>query len=86
MANTTEFQIKADVVNGNQILRVRGTNYDGSSWTMSVGDRVTCEADVSDEDSGDAGRVSSFDDADTAIVFWDSGVETKIEVSRLSHE
>lgn len=82
----TNIRIEVDATNGDQILRVRGHNRDGSSWTMSIGDRVTCEADTSDEDSADAGRVSSFDDAETAVVAWDSGVETSIEVARLTHE
>jgi hypothetical protein len=53
---------------------------------MSIGDRVTCDADVSDDDSGDAGRIVSFATENIAVVAWDSCVETEIEIARLTHE
>lgn len=74
--------VAADV-SGNKILSLTGTNADGTSWTLSVGDRVEHPADDCDPDSGDTGRISSFTDRETAVVYWDSGVETTCEIEKL---
>lgn len=70
-------------VSGNKILSVTGTNADGTSWTLSVGDRVEHPADDCDPDSGDTGRISSFVDRENAVVYWDSDVETTCEIEKL---
>lgn len=70
----------------NEIKSVTGQNDDGTSWTLSVGDRVKVEATVYDEDSADEGKIMSFTDAETAVVYWDSGVQTPVAVADLTHE
>lgn len=60
---------------------VSGVNDDDTERTLRVGDRVTCDAD-----GGDAGRIGSFIDSETAMVYWDSGVATPVAVSDLRSE
>ena len=72
--------------NSNRILSVNGVNDDGSAWTLAVGDRVTIEADECDPDSADSGRITGFQSSSVATVFWDSGVETVVDVDRLASE
>lgn len=60
---------------------VSGVNDDGTEWTLHIGDRVECDAD-----GGDAGRIVSFVDSATALVYWDSGVATPVAVSELHSE
>ncbi len=68
----------------NTIKSVSGVNDDGSTWTLSIGDRVHIDADAADPDSADDGRISGFKSEGVAVVYWDSGVETPADVSRLT--
>lgn len=68
---------------GAKINSVTGVNADGSGWTLSVGDRVESD-DEPDSEEYDTGRISRFESASVAVVYWDSCCETKIEIERLT--
>lgn len=69
---------------GALIKSLTGVNADGTSWALAVGDLVETDDDPDSEDY-DKGRISRFDTVSVAVVYWESGCETKIEVSRISH-
>lgn len=71
----------SEVTETNGLESVSGVNDDGTEWTLRIGDRVE-----SDADGGDAGRIGSFVDSATALVYWDSGVATPVAVSELHSE
>ena len=68
----------------NETILIRGKNDDGTDWCLRRGDRVAIEADECDEDSADEGRIVRFDSMEIAVVAWDSGVTTPVDVARLT--
>ncbi len=42
------------------LTSVSGTNHDGTTWNLSIGDRVEIAPDDSDPDSGDTGTIVGF--------------------------